>query len=238
MFHPKGPSFCDLAIQSLSSTERGYDLLAPKFDYTPFRTPEAVLRAAASSIGNISSALDLCCGTGAAMRMLRPLCSRMVVGIDRSRGMVAEARRRLEEDPGTAPLHLVRGDAFALPFGEAFDVVTCFGALGHILPRDHGRFVRSIRRVLHPGGRFIFAASTLPPRWSRNYWILHGFDLAMKFRNAFLHPAFHMYYVNFLLPDALALLEREGYSIDSCEPIVPRADDTLHLVIATKCGEK
>lgn len=40
MFHPKGPSFVELAKQCLSSTERGYDLLAPKFDYTPFRTPE------------------------------------------------------------------------------------------------------------------------------------------------------------------------------------------------------
>ena len=44
MFHPKGPTLRELAVQALSSTERGYDLLAPKFDYTPFRTPDAVLR--------------------------------------------------------------------------------------------------------------------------------------------------------------------------------------------------
>ena len=34
MFHPNGPSFFELVEQALSSTERGYDLLAPKFDYT------------------------------------------------------------------------------------------------------------------------------------------------------------------------------------------------------------
>ena len=39
MFHPQGPTFWELARQALSSTQRGYDLLAPKFDFTPFRTP-------------------------------------------------------------------------------------------------------------------------------------------------------------------------------------------------------
>ena len=28
-------------MQALSSVEDGYDLLAPKFDHTPFRTPDA-----------------------------------------------------------------------------------------------------------------------------------------------------------------------------------------------------
>ena len=39
MFSPQGPSLRELAIQALSSVEDGYDLLAPKFDHTPFRTP-------------------------------------------------------------------------------------------------------------------------------------------------------------------------------------------------------
>ena len=33
----------ELAVQALSSVEGGYDLLAPKFDYTPFRTCDGVL---------------------------------------------------------------------------------------------------------------------------------------------------------------------------------------------------
>ncbi len=44
MFHPKGPTFLELTRQCLSSTEHGYDLLADKFDYTPYRTPEEVLQ--------------------------------------------------------------------------------------------------------------------------------------------------------------------------------------------------
>src|SRR5437899_5670042 len=76
MFHPKGPSFFELARQALSSTERGYDLLAPKFDYTPFRTPQWLLDAVAEPLremGPFRSGLDLCCGTGAAIQILRPL---------------------------------------------------------------------------------------------------------------------------------------------------------------------
>lgn len=37
MFSPHGPSLRELAIQALSSVERGYDLLAPKFEHTPDR---------------------------------------------------------------------------------------------------------------------------------------------------------------------------------------------------------
>ena len=47
MFGPEGPSLRELAVQALSSVEHGYDLLAPKFDHTPFRTPGRVLDAVA-----------------------------------------------------------------------------------------------------------------------------------------------------------------------------------------------
>ena len=97
MFHPKGPTFRELAVQALSSTERGYDLLAPKFDYTPFRTPDGLLETVATHIGDrksIGSALDVCCGTGAAMRMLRPLCRDRVVGLDFSQGMLDVCREQ------------------------------------------------------------------------------------------------------------------------------------------------
>ena len=47
---------------------------------------------------------------------------------------------------------LVRGDALALAFDAEFDVVTCFGALGHIESKDEDRFVAGISRALRPGG--------------------------------------------------------------------------------------
>src|SRR5690242_4259139 len=136
MFHPQGPTFLELARQALSSTERGYDLLAPKFDYTPFRTPQPLLDAAGAHLakhGGFESGLDVCCGTGGGMHMLRPLCRSRVVGLDFSQGMLTVARQHLADAPGTARFEFVRADALAMPFAAAFDVAVCFGALGHVL---------------------------------------------------------------------------------------------------------
>src|ERR1700751_1002054 len=95
MFSPRGPSARELAMQALSSVERGYDLLAPKFDHTPFRTPDVVLQASADALrplGPFGRGLDLCCGTGAGMLVLDSLCQGPIMGVDLSRGMLARAR--------------------------------------------------------------------------------------------------------------------------------------------------
>src|SRR4051812_22240642 len=101
--------------QALVSTERGYDLIAPKFDHTPFRTPDPVLDAMMHAIRDdarpVRAALDVCCGTGAAMTHLRALCTERVVGLDFSQGMLDEARRRVNAAPGEAAVELVHGDA-------------------------------------------------------------------------------------------------------------------------------
>ena len=97
MFHPDGPSFRELMIQALSSTEKGYDLIAKKFDHTPFRTPDPVIVAMAKVIGepgSIGSALDICCGTGASMMRLRALCKDRVVGLERQQPMHGRALRQ------------------------------------------------------------------------------------------------------------------------------------------------
>ncbi|KFG02432.1 SAM-dependent methyltransferase [Streptomyces scabiei] len=98
MFTPQGPSLRELAVQALSSVERGYDLLAPKFDQTPFRTPDAILEAveaALSSMGPFDHGLDLCCGTGAGMEVLREVCRESITGVDISAGMLAVGRERV-----------------------------------------------------------------------------------------------------------------------------------------------
>ncbi len=74
MFHPQGPTFWELATQALSSTERGYDLLAPKFDFTPFLTPKSVIEAASqvlAPLGPYQTGLDLCCERRPPHRALR-----------------------------------------------------------------------------------------------------------------------------------------------------------------------
>lgn len=237
MFHPQGPTFWELAVQALSSTERGYDLLAPKFDYTPFRTPDNVLATVGDYLrthGGATSALDVCCGTGAAMRMLRPLCRERVVGLDVSAGMLSEAGRRLADAPGTAPLHFVRANALRMPFDSAFDLAVCFGAFGHILAKDEARFVSQIAQALRPGGRFVFVTAYMPPLWSPAYWMARAFNGAMRVRNFLRSPPFIMYYLTFMLPTAQKLLEDAGFDVEVTDTRFDWPWLGLRLVCATR----
>lgn len=181
----------ELAIQALSSVERGYDLLAPKFDHTPFRTPDHVLDASADALrplGPFGPGLDVCCGTGAAVRILTPLCQGPVTGVDFSAGMLAQAR-------GAHPnAEWVRADVRALPFAEGFDLAVSFGALGHFLPAERPALFAGVYRALRPGGLFAFPLGAPQPIASVGYWALLGFDLAMRVRNAVWRPPFVMYY--------------------------------------------
>jgi SAM-dependent methyltransferase len=239
MFHKNGPTFWELAVQAMSSTERGYDLLAPKFEYTPFRTPDVILERVGDylrTLGPMSSGLDICCGTGAALRMLRPLCRDRVVGLDVSAGMLSEARRLSSDAPGTAALEFVRGDALSMPFEAAFDVAVCFGAFGHILTRDEGRFVAQVARVLKPGGRFVFVTANMPPLWSPVYWMARGFNAAMHVRNLLWSPPFIMFYLTFMLPEARELLEANGFDVELPDVEFAMPWTGLRLVTATRRG--
>ncbi|MFD7880758.1 class I SAM-dependent methyltransferase [Streptomyces sp. NPDC059766] len=195
MFSPEGPSLRELAVQALSSVEHGYDLLAPKFDHTPFRTPDSVLDAVASALeweGPVDDGLDLCCGTGAGVDVLTRVCRRSVTGLDFSAGMLAQARGRTA---GAGPrVSWVRADARALPFGPAFDLVVSFGAFGHFLPPELPGLFAQVHTVLRPGGRFVFPVVAPPRPSSPAFWTLAGFDAAMRVRNAVWRPPFVMYY--------------------------------------------
>lgn len=228
MFHRDGPSLFELIRQGLSSTDRGYDLLAPKFEHTPFRTPDIVLEPAARACGATGHLLDLCCGTGAGMRAFRA-SSDSVTGIDRSAGMLDQARQLLGPD-----VRLVRGDALALPFRERFDTVVSFGAFGHILEADEPRMVAEVHRVLKPGGRFIFATAELPSWLHPSRLMAEGFNWTMRLRNQLLEPKFIMYYLTFMLPKAQQQLEAAGFSVEAPEGIFPKPLSRIRLVIATR----
>jgi ubiquinone/menaquinone biosynthesis C-methylase UbiE len=237
MFHPHGPTFWELTQQCLSSTERGYDLLAPKFDVTPFRTPDVVLEGLAKQLGaprSIDAALDVCCGTGAAIGILRPLCRQRVVGIDFSQGMLDVARRHFPNEPVQPTIELVHGDVLDMQFDEEFDLAVTAGSLGHILPRDEPQFVRRIHAALRPGGRFAFVTAQLPPWWSRRAVISRAFNVAMLMRNAIRRPPFIMYYLTFLLPAVQRLLEEHGFEVAVHDDAFAGRLRVLKVVVATK----
>jgi ubiquinone/menaquinone biosynthesis C-methylase UbiE len=212
MSSSQGPSLRELAVQALSSVEHGYDLLAPKFDHTSFRTPDDMLHAtidALRPLGPFYQGLDVCCGTGAGMRVLTYVCRGSITGVDFSTGMLAQARRAHPH------AQWVRADARALPFAEVFNLAVSFGALGHFLPAERPALFAGVFRALQPGGVFAFPIGAPAPITSRSYWALLGFDLAMRVRNAVWRPRFIMYYRTCPLRAVCDDLAAAGFAVTS-----------------------
>lgn len=231
MFDPNGPTLAELAYQALSSTQRGYDLLADKFDYTPFRTPQPIVASAAKVALErpLSVCLDLCCGTGAFFETFVAPPGCLCLGLDFSPGMLTAALRRTGS--GT---RFVRADVLdPWPVRSKVDLVTCFGAIGHIPVQSQERFFRAVFKCLSPGGRFLFATATLPRPSEMSFWLSKGFNLAMRLRNGLWPGEFVMYYLTFGLDRATGLLGTIGFELD-VRYIFPEPFDRLALVVATK----
>ncbi len=240
MASSRGPSLRELAVQALSSVEDGYDLLAPKFDHTVFRTPDDVLDAtidALRPLGPFGRGLDVCCGTGAGMRVLASVCQGSITGVDFSTGMLQQARRAHPQ----ADAQWVRADVRALPFSGAFDLVVSFGAFGHFLPAERPALFAEVYRALRPGGLFAFPLGTPSPMTSRWYWAMLGFDVAMRVRNAVWRPRFVMYYRTWPLDAVCNDLSASGFAVTSV-PLTAlghrkNGSARYRLVLARRVGE-
>ena len=135
--------------------------------------PEGLDEADAALLGPAGELKDrtvLEIGAGAAQ------CSRWLaargarpVALDLSRRQLQHARRIDDALEGTAgaagPVPLVQADAGRLPFADAsFDLAcSAYGALPFVA--DTARVQREVRRVLRPGGRWVFSV-THPVRWA------------------------------------------------------------------------
>ena len=241
MFHPKGPTLFELAREGLSSTQRGYDLLAPKFDFTPFRTPEEILDGVYQllvQLGPFADGIDLCCGTGAGVRMLQPLCTKRVVGLDFSVGMLAEARR---QDPGPSEgwsrAELVWSDVLDMSYEGLFDIATCFGALGHIPADKEERFLGTVHRALRPGGIFAFVTAPMPPAMSRAWMFGRSYNALAHVRNFLKRPRFEMLYLTFTVEDAQRLLQHNAFSVEIVERIFPAPHENAAVILARKLAK-
>ncbi len=236
MFHQNGPTLIELIKQGLSSTQKGYDLLAPKFDFTPFRTSPIILDAIVRQLAEkrkYNDALDLCTGTGAGISALLKIVQNKIIGVDWSEPMLEVARKRF----GLLrhKVDLVRQDIFSLKYRDRFDLATCFGAEGHIERHQQNDFIEIIHSSLCSGGEFVFVTNEMPGLLSPALWIYLGFDLVMRVRNILIKPPFVMYYLNFFLPNVLNLFKKEKWSSVEVVPLKILDKSTLlRLVIATK----
>lgn len=102
--------------------------------------------------------LDLALGTARATRYLRGF--EVGIGTDISEEMLLKSRSTLDTVGNVKDRwYLVGSDAFQLPFaGRSFDVVVSFRFLRHFRGDDRVEIFQEVRRVLVPGGYFIFEA--------------------------------------------------------------------------------
>ena len=147
--------------------------------------------------------------------------------------MIETGRRSNGVGHGQPRFEFVQADALNLPFENAFDLAVCFGAIGHILPKDQRRFVTEVAQVLKPGGRFVFATSEMPPWTSRRYWLSRGFNAAMHLRNSVLRPPFVMFYLTLLIPEAVQLFEHGGFHVEVIRDVFPPPFHQACLIKAT-----
>ena len=117
-----------------------YPVLLEKLSHIPFQ-----------------SALDLGCGTGEMLKLIlqkdphKELC-----GIDLSEEMLAVAKSKLPEQ-----VKLLLGDSEALPFPDnTFDCITISFGLRNVTDKE--KALRSMYRVLKPGGRLLVLEFSKP----------------------------------------------------------------------------
>jgi ubiquinone/menaquinone biosynthesis C-methylase UbiE len=148
--------------------------------------------------------LDLACGTGRFLTMLRAAFPRArLYGLDLSPHYIAYARERV--DP-TVSLLVENAEAMPLE-GHSFDaVVSIF--LFHELPHDARRNVlREVHRVLAPNGRFVICDS-LQRR--------EAAEMGLTAFSEWFPEAYHEPYYKGYLADDLATAMREvGFEVES-----------------------
>ncbi len=101
-----------------------------------------------------NNVLEIGCGQGFGIELiLTHFSAASVTGIDLDPEMIARAQRRIQpfRDRATASI----GDVTAIDApDQAFDAVFDFGIIHHVPIWQHA--VREVRRVLKPGGLFLF----------------------------------------------------------------------------------
>jgi ubiquinone/menaquinone biosynthesis C-methylase UbiE len=158
------------ACRSPERVREVYDRIAAHFAETRHHAwPETreFLEGARGRVG-----LDIGCGNGRHTELLAERVAR-AVGLDISRGLLAEARDR------AVSVELVQGDAASLPVATgAVDLAVYVATIHHLPDRPTRRgSLAELARVLTPGGRALVSAwSTAHERFDADPGAEVGFD--------------------------------------------------------------
>ena len=201
------------------SPRAAHQLWAPFYDETPnavLALEERVVRPMLSQTAGLHT-LDLACGTGRWMQELRCRGAKTVVGLDFSREMLSQARRK-----DSLARSLVEADATEIPLqSHSMDFAICSFGLSYVA--ELPLVARELSRVLTTNGHFIvsdFHPSALARGWKRAF--RHG-DSVVEI-SSFGRP----------LNEIHETFIREGFSSVLC--FEPEFDET-EKPIFEKCGK-
>ncbi|MEI6485262.1 MAG: class I SAM-dependent methyltransferase [Sphingomonadales bacterium] len=125
------------------------------------RRRQALVSAASGAV------LEIGFGSGATLPFYDPAQVSRLTVVEPSEGMNRRAAARLVQSP--VPITSVPGAGERLPFADAsFDTVVCCLTLCSV--QDVGQVLAEVRRVLKPGGRFLFLEHVLSDDPQRQRW--------------------------------------------------------------------
>lgn len=129
--------------------------------------PNIMRRRQALVRGACGEALEIGFGSGATLPFYDPAKVTSLTVVEPSEGMNRLAAAHLAQSP--VPVRSVPGAGERLPFPDAsFDTVVCCLTLCSV--QDVGKVLAEVRRVLKPGGRFLFLEHVLSHDPDRQRW--------------------------------------------------------------------
>jgi len=168
--------------------------------------------------------LEMGCGTG---RLLPYMAQKAykITGIDISQGMLKVARKRLEED-GYGDITLVLDDADSMPFPDnTFDAVYSILVI-NLIP-DYLKAFKEVKRILKPGGLFVFNVPNL-----NSIYYLGGLYVNMRGKTVTANASGHRYSHWFTKDELTKGLNSIGFVIEDIKgqpPYVRIIDDAAPL---------
>lgn len=179
--------------------------------------------------------LDVASGSGYGSKILAER-ARRVYGVDISMDSVAYARRRY----GAGNLFYCCGDAHQLPLPDSsMEAIVSFETIEH-LP-DPTRFLKEVKRVLHPSGVCIISTPNNKAYASGNDYHFHEFDydeFESEIRKEFAHvvPAYQSTWVTSALLDEATLVGdgEAGIELRNFSPILP--EQSVYFVVV--CSDR